>query len=63
MVRENPWKNAMMVTGLTLMVVTQIANYNVAMELLKVMNNAMMGIPKMEMDATRIARKSVEMEE
>lgn len=45
MVRENPWKNAMMVTGLTLMVVTQIANYNVAMELLKVMNNAMMGIP------------------
>ena len=63
MVRENHWNNAMMVTGLTLMAVTQIANYNVAMELLKVMNNAMMGIPKMEMDATRIARKSVEMEE
>ena len=44
MVRENHWKNVMMVTGLTLMAVTQIANYNVAMELLKAMNNAMMGI-------------------
>ena len=45
MVRKKHWKNVMMVTRLTLMAVTQIANYNVAMELLKVMNNAMMRIP------------------